>query len=105
MVKEAIEDYRKTVLCFFALVEKEKMRRELFYLLNNLEDEYQAELAGELVNFLLTGRDTLWVKSRLLMTFYCIAKRLMGFETKDVEEDFDMHLYHLIESMNKQHNK
>ena len=101
MKKNEKLNYREAILALFLLVEEERMRRELFDLLGNLKEEFGTELARELANFLLTGRDTLWIKSRLLMRFYCIAKHVMGFETANVEEHFDLQLYHLIEAINK----
>ncbi len=83
------------VVDLFLLVDDETMRHTLFDLFSYLEDDYCTLLAVELRNFLLTGRDTLWLKSRLMFRFYCIAKRVMGYPAD--EADFDLKMYHYFE--------
>lgn len=85
----------ESVLDLMMLVNDKWKRRKLFNLFSYLEDEYCTLLAVELRNFLLTGRDTLWLKSRLLMRFYCIAKRVLGLPAD--EADFDLKMYHYFE--------
>lgn len=80
---------------FFMLVDDEATRRKLFDLFGYLEDDYRTLLAVELRQFLLTGRDTLWLKSRLMFRFYCIAKRLLGYPAD--EANFDLKMYHYFE--------
>ncbi|MCR5851830.1 MAG: hypothetical protein K6G92_14170 [Bacteroidaceae bacterium] len=85
----------ESVLDLMMLVNDKWKRRKLFNLFSYLEDEYCTLLAKELKHLLLTGRDTLWLKSRLLMRFYCIAKRVLGLPAD--EADFDLKMYHCFE--------
>ena len=87
--------YKEAIVDLFMLVRDEPTRRKLFDLLSCLEDEYRAVLAVELRKFLLTGRDSLWLKSRLLLRFYCIAKRMLGYPAD--EANFNLTMYHYFE--------
>ena len=86
---------RNAVVELFILIDDEQVRRNLFELLYYLEDEYVTVLAVELRRLLLTGKETVWVNSRLMLRFYSIAKRLLGFPEE--EADFDLQFYHEIE--------
>jgi len=84
------------VLDLFVLIPDRATRRKLFDLIGCLKTEHQIILVRELKHLVTTGRDTLWLKSRLMHRFYCIAKRLLGFP--DTKVDFNVQLYHLYET-------
>lgn len=95
IMEKKIFSAQDSLVDLFMLVDDEDIRRDLFDLFYYLEPEYQIVLAKELRHLLLTGHETVWVRSRLLLRFYCIAKRLMGFPAD--ESDFDLRFYHEIE--------
>jgi|GEM_PF-3688239 len=85
----------EAVVELFMFIDDEGTRRKVFDLFSFLEEDYRGVLARELTHYITTGHETVWVKSRLLLRFYCIAKRLMGFPAD--EADFDLKFYHYIE--------
>lgn len=95
IVMEKKKTVNDAVVDLFLLIDDEKTRHTLFDLFSYLDDEYCTLLAKELRHFLLTGRDTIWLRSRLMMRFYCIAKRVLGFPAD--EADFDLRIYHYFE--------